>query len=321
MVYGPCEGVHADGGCELGDRRCVFLDGPLPVHPAPERTRAGAPLSRSAADLLAIAGRRPIVVAELVAPVGPDGHRSVAGRLAGAVDAAVIGDAPWARVQLPAGTRAALLQGEGVRPIVGLTCRDRNRVALEGELLGLAAADVPMVLCLTGDHPAIGGRPDAEPVFDLDSTRLAALAADRGMAVAVAESPSAPPVALRPARLASKAAAGATVCFVNHGPAADVERFVAAAGTVAPSMRFVVSVPVGATERGRARLAAFFPDADRAALAEPDAAVAHAVATAERMLGLAGVIGVDLSAAAGAGEEQQVAGALAAVGRALGAGT
>ncbi|MCU1472502.1 MAG: Methylenetetrahydrofolate reductase [Amnibacterium sp.] len=319
MVYGPCQGVHPDGGCELGDRRCVFLDAALPVHQGGE-PRAEAP-SAQAAELLAIADRRPLVLAELVAPAGVDGHRAVAGRLAGTVDAALLGDAPWARVQLPAVVRAGVLSVEGLRAVVGLTCRDRNRVALEGELLGLATAAVPMVLCLTGDHPAIGGRPDAEPVFDLDSTRLAALAAGRGMTVAVAESPSAPPAALRPARLASKAAAGATVCFVNHGPEADVESFVAAARELVPSMRFVVSVPVGATERGRARLAAFFPDADPAALDEPDHAVAHALVTAERMLALAGVIGVDLSAGAGDGEEEQVAEALATVARALGGGT
>jgi hypothetical protein len=319
MVYGPCQGVHPDGGCELGDRRCVFLDAALPVHPA--GGPPAEPLSEPAAELLAIADRRPLVVAELVAPAGVDGHRAVAARLAGALDAALLGDAPWARVQLPAVVRAGALAAEGLRAIVGLTCRDRNRVALEGELLGLAAASVPMVLCLTGDHPAIGGRPDAEAVFDLDSTRLAALAAGRGMTVAVAESPSAPPAALRPVRLASKAAAGAAVCFVNHGPEADVESFVAAAGALVPAMRFVVSVPVGATERGRARLAAFFPGADPAALGEPDRAVARAVATAERMLVLPGVMGVDLSAGAGDGEEEQVAEALATVARALGGGT
>jgi hypothetical protein len=179
-----------------------------------------------------------------------------------------------------------------------------------------------MVLCLTGDHPAIGGRPDAEPVFDLDSTRLAALAAGRGMTVAVAESPSSPPVPLRPARLASKAAAGATVCFVNHGQVDEVERFVAEARALLPAMRFVVSVAVAATEAGRARLAAFFPNAGGpAVLGDPGGAVADAVSAAERVLALEGVVGVDLSAAAGDGEELLVADVLAAAGRSLGAGT
>lgn len=317
MVYGPCQGVHQDGACELGDRRCVFLDLGVPAFSGPPP--AEAPASVAAEQLLAVAERRPIVIAELVARADVAGQQEAAARLAGAVDAALLGDAPWERVQLPPVLRATLLLQEGVRPIVGLTCRDRNRVALEGELQGLAAVGVPMVLCLTGDHPSLGDRADAAAVFDLDSTRLAALAAGRGMIVAVAESASVPPVATRPARVASKAAAGATVCFVNHGSADEVERFVDAARVLTPSLRFVVSVPVAVSDAARGRLAAFLPGSGGDPL--PADGVAAAVATAERLLRIDGVIGVDLSAAAGEGEEALVADRVAEVATALGGGS
>ena len=148
--------------------------------------------------------------------------------LAGVADAALFGDAGWARVQLPPSYRAALVAGEGLRPWAGLNCRDRNRVALEAELHGLADVGAA-VHCVTGDHTELGHRPDAQPVFDLDSTQLAALAAAAGLLVSVAENPVAAPVELRPARAAEKAKAGAQVCIVNHaGTAERLRAFVSA---------------------------------------------------------------------------------------------
>ena len=82
-----------------------------------------------------------------------------------------------ARVQFPPPTAPARGR-RGLRPWAGLNCRDRNRVALEGELLALADVGAA-VHCVTGDHTELGHRPDAQPVFDLDSTRLTALARGR----------------------------------------------------------------------------------------------------------------------------------------------
>ena len=81
----------------------------------------------------------------------------------------------------------------GGRPWTTLTCRDRNRVVLEQEIMGLAAVGVEGVLCATGDVRAPGVRPDVTQVFDLDGTRLAALAAAAGLVATVPEAPEAPP--------------------------------------------------------------------------------------------------------------------------------
>jgi methylenetetrahydrofolate reductase (NADPH) len=338
MVHGPCGGVLPDGACEIGGRPCVFvggggggaggLGGPLlPAATAPER----APFALGARELMALWDRRPIITVELTAlPLDVEALRASAAAVAGHVDAALLGDAPWARVQLPPALRAQVVAAEGVRPWASLTCRDRNRVALEGELAGLAAIGVPAVHCVTGDHPLLGHRPDATGVFDLDSTRLASLAAATGMLVSVAESPSAPPRARRPARMAAKAAAGAHVCFVNHAAEpGEVEDFVGALRALSPGVRCVVSVPLVLSEAGVERLAAFVPGAvvpvgalQATVTGDPvGGAVRAAVERATALLEVDGVDGIDLSAAAGPGEELQVAGALALAASALGGGS
>ena len=65
-----------------------------------------------------------------------------------------------------------LLKQRGIEPVLQLTCRDRNRLALQSELLSAAALGIENVLILTGDHPASGDHPEAKPVFDLDSVQL-----------------------------------------------------------------------------------------------------------------------------------------------------
>ena len=64
------------------------------------------------------------------------------------------------------------LKSAGLTPILQLTCRDRNRIALQSELLGAAALGIENILCLTGDHTKLGDHPGAKPVFDLDSVSL-----------------------------------------------------------------------------------------------------------------------------------------------------
>ena len=65
-----------------------------------------------------------------------------------------------------------MLKQAGLTPILQLTCRDRNRIALQSELLGAAAMGIENILCLTGDHTKMGDHPGAKPVFDLDSVSL-----------------------------------------------------------------------------------------------------------------------------------------------------
>ena len=64
------------------------------------------------------------------------------------------------------------LKNAGLTPILQLTCRDRNRIALQSELLGAAMLGIDNILCLTGDHTTLGDHPGAKPVFDLDSVSL-----------------------------------------------------------------------------------------------------------------------------------------------------
>ena len=64
------------------------------------------------------------------------------------------------------------LKNAGLTPILQLTCRDRNRIALQSELLGAAMLGIDYILCLTGDHTKMGDHPGAKPVFDLDSVSL-----------------------------------------------------------------------------------------------------------------------------------------------------
>ena len=144
------------------------------------------------------------------------------------------------RPDFPPTLFAAEVMGAGGRVWTTLACRDRNRVVLEQELAGLAAVGVDGVLCVTGDGRGVSVRPGVTQVFDLDGVRLAALAAAMGLAVAVPESPEAPPLDLRPARVAEKQRAGAQLCVLNHvSSPARVAAFVAAARAAGATLPFV----------------------------------------------------------------------------------
>lgn len=318
MTYGPCGGVDADGGCEVAPLPCPWVEHPTVRWPGP------APGPASGHPLLDLMRSRPVVVADLPAPaLDRDGLRRAADLLAGSVDAVLIGDHGGARVQFPPSYRAGLLRGSGLAVWAGVNCRDRNRVALEGELAALADAQAAAVHCVTGDHPAVGHRPDAAPVFDIDSTQLAALARAAGLLVSVGETPSGPPAALRPARLAEKVRAGAQVCLVNHaGGAGPVARFVAAG----PAVPYIACVPL-VLDRAQAGLISGFtglvlpPGFLARILDAPDpetAGIDAAVRLAQELLAVPGVRGVDLSAIPVAGDEERTARAMATVGRALG---
>ncbi|HEY2079299.1 MAG TPA: methylenetetrahydrofolate reductase [Streptosporangiaceae bacterium] len=132
------------------------------------------------------------VTAEIGPPRGADTApvARTAALLRGWVDAVNITDNQGAAVRLSslAGSVAALRAG--VEPIMQLTCRDRNRIALQSELLSAAALGVPNVLIMGGDHPRHGDHADAKPVFDLDSSallRVAAAMRDQGRLMSGAE--------------------------------------------------------------------------------------------------------------------------------------
>ena len=321
MTYGPCGGVDADGACEVAPLPCPWVARPIVEWAGPA---AGAPGRHRMLDLME---SRPIVVADLPAqPLDRSALLHSADLLAGSVDAVLTGDNGGARVQFPPSYRAHHLAGAGVAVWAGLNCRDRNRVALEGELAALRDAGAAAVHCVTGDHTAIGHRPDAAAVFDLDSTQLAALARAAGLLTSVGEAPCGPPAGVRPARLAEKVRAGAHVCFVNHaGGAGPVAAFV----DQGPDVPYVACVPV-VLDRVQAELISGFtgfvlPDGFLASVLDardPEVAgIGAAVTLAQELLAVPGVRGVDLSAVPGPGGAERTARAMAVIGRALGGGT
>jgi methylenetetrahydrofolate reductase (NADPH) len=179
--------------------------------------------------------------AELRPPRGADadaiGRRAAA--LAGWVDAVNITDNQSSFVRLSSFAGSLLALAAGVEPVMQLTCRDRNRIALQSDLLSAAAMGIPNVLLLTGDHPRFGDHADAKPVFDLDSVQLIwtartmreqrRLLSGRALDpapqwfIGAVENPFSPPTDFRAARLGKKVAAGAQ--FVQTQFVFDVGAF------------------------------------------------------------------------------------------------
>src|SRR5665213_431366 len=118
------------------------------------------------------------LTAEITPPLSADPQMLLdkAEPLRGLVDAVNVTDGASARPHLDTLTAAGILVRAGIEPVLQLTCRDRNRIALQSMLIGAAAQGVHNVLALTGDDPRAGDQPDAKPVFDLDSNALLATA-------------------------------------------------------------------------------------------------------------------------------------------------
>ncbi len=171
--------------------------------------------------------------------------RAVAATLAPSSDAVLVGE-HQNRPDFPPTLLATLLREAGARPWITLACRDRNRIVLEQELIGLRHLGVDVVLCVTGDARGYDVRPDVTQVFDLDGPRLAALAATVGLAVAVPETPAAPPRDRRPFRLLQKQRAGALrVAVLNHATVDTVASFMAAeTGTGVTTSAVIAAVAV-----------------------------------------------------------------------------
>jgi 5,10-methylenetetrahydrofolate reductase len=143
----------------------------------------------------------------------------------GWVDAINATDGSGAHCHMSSVAICALLTRVGYSPILQISCRDYNRIAIQGNVLGAAALQVGNILCLTGDGVQCGDHPDAKPVFDLDSTALLAVIKrmrDEGrflsgrkittpprVFIGAVENPFAPPRDFRAVRLAKKVAAGA----------------------------------------------------------------------------------------------------------------
>ncbi|MFU0503283.1 methylenetetrahydrofolate reductase [Pseudaminobacter sp. NGMCC 1.201702] len=148
-------------------------------------------------------------------------------------------DASGANCHMSSVGICALLTRMGYAPIMQISCRDRNRIAIQGDVLGAAAMGVANILCLTGDGVQAGDQPGAKPVFDLDCMSLLEtirimrdnskflsgrkLTTPPGVFLGAAINPFAPPYDFRPHRLAKKIAAGAQ--FVQSQYCFDVPMF------------------------------------------------------------------------------------------------
>jgi len=114
------------------------------------------------------------VTAEVAPPRSADVTvlRETARLLRGWVDAANVTDNQGARVRMSSLAASVVLLAEGLAPVMQMTCRDRNRIALQSDLLAAGALGIPNVLLMTGDRPEHGDHPDAVAVYDLDSDGL-----------------------------------------------------------------------------------------------------------------------------------------------------
>jgi len=169
----------------------------------------------------------------------PEVIRRKAKILRGNVDAFNVTDGQTAVVRMSSWAACMIAKEEGLDPIVQMTCRDRNRIALQMDVLGAAALGINNILCLTGDHIKFGNHPDAKAVFDLDSIQFVKMVKDMRddrrfqcgdeMAVApnlflgAAANPFADPFDFRAVRLAKKVAAGAD--FIQTQIIYNVARF------------------------------------------------------------------------------------------------
>jgi 5,10-methylenetetrahydrofolate reductase len=156
------------------------------------------------------------------------------------VDAVNLTDCTRGIVRMSSVAAACVVKDEGIEPIVQMTCRDRNKIALQSELLGLPALGIHNVLLLTGDDPAQGDHPDARPVFELNGTSLLAAAnqlrhgsllSDRKIASApalflgAAGDPERDLAQSDPAKMPAMEKMAAGVDFLQTQPVFDIERF------------------------------------------------------------------------------------------------
>ena len=161
------------------------------------------------------------------------------GHLKGSVDAANITDNQTAIVRISSLATASICIREDLEPIMQMTVRDRNRIAMQSDVLGAGAIGVPNLLCLSGDHQTLGSHPESKGVYDLDSMQL--IRAVKNMRdgphfinneeikfppklfIGAVWSPTSEPLDVRVPRLARKIEAGAD--FIQTQGIYNVERF------------------------------------------------------------------------------------------------
>jgi len=183
-----------------------------------------------------------VVTSEVGPPKGTDTSEMLgnAELLKPRVDAVNVTDQQSSVMRLGSLVSSFLLKQRGVEPIYQVTCRDRNRIALQSDLLSAWAAGIENVLCLTGDYVSLGDFPQAKPVFDLDSVSLlvSAMKLNNGLDLADNElqggpdfclgavvTPAADPVEPQLIKMEKKVRAGAS--FIQTQGIFDAKRFAA----------------------------------------------------------------------------------------------
>jgi methylenetetrahydrofolate reductase (NADPH) len=178
-----------------------------------------------------------IVTSECGPPRGADADvvRKKGEYLRGVVDGVNVTDNQTSVVRMSSLSACAILKGMGLEPILQMVCRDRNRIALQSDILGAAALGINNMLCLSGDHQKFGDHPQGKNVYDIDSMQLLQTVRqmrDEGkflggdeikgkpmMFIGAAENPFADPFEIRAIRLGKKVSAGCqfiqTQCIYN----------------------------------------------------------------------------------------------------------
>ena len=272
---GPCGGVRPDGSCESDPgMRCVWLDAGDGASRMRDRSRFTIPqppvdyaLEGSSTWIRTILEKNPVtreiqipaderpvsgpfeaacragrfvVTAEITPPDSADGEQFLtrARPLRALVDALNVTDGAGAHCHMSSLAAAALLARDGHQPVFQIACRDRNRIAMQADIVGAAALGVANLLCVTGDHVRTGDHPQARAVFDLDAVSLLEvargmrdggtyasgrkLAARPNLFLGATANPFAPPYEERVDNLERKLAAGAQ--FIQSQYCLDVPR-------------------------------------------------------------------------------------------------
>ena len=188
------------------------------------------------------------VTGELGPPKSADVEviKTKAGYLKGVVDAVNITDNQTAIVRMSSIAAGLLAMEQGLEPVIQITCRDRNRLAIQADVLGAHALGIRNILCLSGDHQKFGNHPTSKNVFDMDSIQLVNMLKDMRddkifacgdeirntkkspiveprVFIGAAANPFGDPFAFRVIRLAKKVKAGAD--FIQTQCVYDMERF------------------------------------------------------------------------------------------------
>ena len=154
-------------------------------------------------------------------------------------DAVNITDNQTAIVRMSSAAGCAILKAQGIDPVMQIVCRDRNRIAIQSDVLGAVALGTGNILCLSGDHQRFGNHPTAKSVFDIDSIQLIQtlknmrdekklicgddIPGEVPIYIGAAANPFADPLEFRARRLAKKVQAGAD--FIQTQAVYDVPRF------------------------------------------------------------------------------------------------